>query len=456
MKLERLALAGVLLSILAVPSAAENFGVKYLYINRCAGNCIVHKGDDDARTMNTDGYFNQDPGGTQYTVTAWRHGDPAWNQLMTCLKEVYSPYDIEVSDVPPTPGVPFSMGIVAGSNLEVNSPGAGGYAAINTNCTPRAYGLSFTFANDYGAATPDDIYEICAVVGQETAHSFGLRHSYEFLDGRSAGPDPMTYRFYVGERFFRNEPARCGEFQVGQCGACGATQNTHQHLTNFLGKGTPITPPPEVTLTAPANNATIANEATVTATASARRGIAVVELLLNGYKWAEVKGSYDPDPQGFGVKLPPDVPDGVIDVVLRAKDDIGESTDTPPITVTKGAPCATADTCAAGQRCDAGKCFWDPPVGVLGDECTYQQFCINEQCQAIDTGEQRCTQNCVLGIADSCPVDFECLATGATGGVCWPSDALDKGTCGCGSSGSPQALVLLLGLGAILVRRRRR
>ncbi len=436
---------------------AQALGLKYLYINRCKGGCMFEKGGtEDARTNSTTGHGNNDPLGTQYLLSEFAHGDAAWDALMLCLKEVYSPYDIEVTDVAPPNGTAFNVGVAAGSPSELHVTGAGGYASLNPDCSPRAYALSFSFTNIYAADTPDDIYEICAVVAQETGHSFGLWHSFEFLDGRSAGPDPMTYRFYRGQRFFRNEPAKCGEYEPAACGACGSTQNSHLMLTNILGPATPITAPPEITLTSPMNGATVVNGAQVTATASAQRGVATVELVLNGYKWAETKGSYEPDPQGFGVRFPDDVPDGVIDVVLRAKDDIGAATETPPITVTKGAPCATADTCAAGQRCEAGKCFWDAPVGQLGDECTYKQFCVNEQCQAISSGEQRCTQNCVLGIADGCPTGFECLETSATGGVCWPSDAIDKPECGCGASGSPQAALLVLGLGVLLVRRRRR
>src|SRR5690349_24228892 len=54
---------------------------------------------------------------------------------------------------------------------------------------------------------------------------------------------------------------------------------------------------------------------------SAQRGIAKVELWINNYKWAEMKG------QGFGlmgqgsgpysIPLPQGVPDGVMDIVVK-------------------------------------------------------------------------------------------------------------------------------------------
>jgi len=427
-------------------------GLRYLYINRCRGNCIIKKGSDDARTHFTDA--PDDPAGTEYLLSEFQWGDDVWNQVMQCMREVYSPYNIEVTDEPPPPGTPYNEGIVAGGQRELNLSGYGGYAYLNSDCSPRAYALSFSFANDYAP----DPYTICYVASQETAHSFGLLHSWEFLDGRSACNDPMSYRECGGfERFFRNEPARCGEYNAGACGACGSTQNTHLHLLNVLGPGTPITTPPVVTLTSPVDGATVANGSAVVATARAQRGIHTMELILNGYKWAETTSSFNgPDDHSYSIALPPDVPDGVIDIVVRAKDDIDVGTDSATVTVTKGAPCETADTCAAGQRCDAGKCFWDPPVGVLGDECTYKQYCVTELCQGIAGGEQRCTQGCVLGIDDSCPADFECLATGPNGGVCWPSSALDSGCCSTSRDLSTQTGLLALGFGVLVVRRRRR
>jgi len=71
--------------------------------------------------------------------------------------------------------------------------------------------------------------------------------------------------------------------------------------------------------------------------------------------------------------LPADVPDGVIDVEAVAIDDLGISASSK-VTVTKGTPCATADTCLKGQQCSAGKCFWDPPTGATGEGERHQGF----------------------------------------------------------------------------------
>jgi MYXO-CTERM domain-containing protein len=159
------------------------------------------------------------------------------------------------------------------------------------------------------------------------------------------------------------------------------------------------------------------------------------------------------------VSLPQDLPDGVLDIVVKVKDDIDLTTETAPITITKGAPCVSADSCANGQRCDQGRCLWDPPVGEVGDECTYQQFCKNELCSAVDGGgEARCTQACVQGIADSCPPDFTCVeSSDLNGGLCWPSSEVDQGGC-CSANSELPASGMLFGLGVLglMFRRRRR
>ena len=113
---------------------AHALGIKYLYINRCLGGCQIKVGGDDARvhaTMATD-----DPPGTMYTLSPFAHGDDAWAEVMQCLREVYSPYDVIVTDEPPPAGMPYNEGIAAGTQRELGVSGLLGYAYMNTDCTP--------------------------------------------------------------------------------------------------------------------------------------------------------------------------------------------------------------------------------------------------------------------------------------------------------------------------------
>jgi MYXO-CTERM domain-containing protein len=436
--------------------AAQTAGV--LYFNRCRGGCTVREGtSNDVRTR-TSTIPNNCPNG-ECTLTEFEHGDAVWNELMTCLREVYSPYNVMITDQQPAPGVAYNENIIAGGDVQIGVQ-AGGIAPVTGDCSPYSYAISFTFANDFG---PDPL-TLCYVAAQETGHAYGMGdHSWSFIsDGRSACSDPMSYRVDClsnGQRFFRNEAATCGEFNQKSCSCAG--MNSHLKLVNALGAGQSIIPAPTLTVTQPAQGETLPATANVIATAASKRGVAKVELWLNGYKWGERKGvafgqTNQPE-SAYSIPIPAEVPNSVLDVVVIAKDDIGVATTAPTVTVTKGAPCTSADSCLPGQLCEAGKCFWEPAAGEIGVECTYPQFCLSGMCVATSGGEMRCSQNCVPNVGDSCPMGFECLQTSATGGACWPESGDESGCCSSGSEGaSRSALLALVMLLLLVVPRRRR
>ncbi len=438
----------------AKPGVAQVGAAGTLYLNRCVGGCVIHKsGINDARTHSS--YIPMGTG-PDFQLSEFAWGDVEWNAIVQCVKEVYSPYALKVTDVQPTAGEAYNEAIIAGSDTELGVS-AGGIAPINSDCSVVNYSMDFTFANDFG---PNQrVFQLCAVAAQESGHSYGLDHTYSFLDGSSGCRDPMTYRGDCGgQKFFRNETANCGEFAVRPCN-CGANQNAHLKLLSGLGPGTPITAAPTISVQSPAQGATIASGAFVNSTAYAQRGVKTLELWLNGYLWASAKGApFGPNGQlesQYAIQLPAAVPDGVIDIVVKAKDDIDITTAAPTITVTKGAPCVAADTCADGQRCDAGRCLWDPASGELGADCTYAQFCLSGICAGTSAGE-KCTQECIVGVTDSCPADYDCLESSPGKGICWPAGAAeDPGCCSASNTAAAQSAFIAVAL-AFLLRRRRR
>ena len=463
----RLVVTPVAPSVEPAPAASVGNVSKIIYLERCKGGCTMRKGTDDARA-----YTSSIPDGTaaEYPIGEFENeageigaaADADWAKVLKCVQEVYSPFDVQVTDVKPTSPT-YHMDIVAGLSRDVGlsagilgiSPGVG--------CTPVDNRITYTFANMVGGTGDRRIWEICAIVAQETAHTYGLDHSYAF-GTRSACIDPMTYRGDCGgQKFFRNDQATCGEYSPMPC-ACGATQNAHLALLNVFGPGTPITAPPTLEVKQPAPGVTtVTNGYTVIATAGAQRGIKTVELWLNGYKWASAIGAQwgrDGQPiTDYGIPFPAEVPDGVIDIVVKAKDDIDVTTTSQTLTVTKGAPCTTADSCLDGQKCEAGKCFWDPPTGELGDDCTYPQFCLSGVCTG--TADRTiCTRECVAGVADSCEEGFDCIPNGPTKGVCFPKSADgDDGICNASvtsSSSAPLTAIAFSMLGLVFVIRRRR
>src|SRR3954468_12686561 len=93
----------------------------YLYLNRCSGGCNVTAGEMNDARVNASSIpkmaFNCQ--GTyptcmisEYENAAGQTGtaaDAEWAQVVQCLKEVYSPFQVTVTDQKPTNGVSYTM-----------------------------------------------------------------------------------------------------------------------------------------------------------------------------------------------------------------------------------------------------------------------------------------------------------------------------------------------------------
>ncbi|HLL20517.1 MAG TPA: hypothetical protein VK427_00215, partial [Kofleriaceae bacterium] len=204
-----------------------------LYLERCRGGCTVTKANTNDAKQNLSTVPQS--AGTK-TITEFRNrdnqsgaaADQEWAELVQCMREVYSPFDIEITDTKPTSGT-YHVAVVAGFPSEL---GFGedilGVAPLASNCSAQDNVMSFSFANAHGPTAR--VENLCWTASQESAHAFGLDHAFQFLDGRSTCNDPMTYRVDCGgQRFFRNQRAKCGEFAERPC-RCGDTQNSHKKL----------------------------------------------------------------------------------------------------------------------------------------------------------------------------------------------------------------------------------
>jgi hypothetical protein len=222
--------------------------------------------------------------------------------------------------------------------------------------------------------------------------------------------------------------------------------------------GTPP-PPPEVSIVMPTNGATVQPGFSVFATAIDPSDVYRLELRINGWLWTEIPGVPDKT-SPYVIDLPSEVPDGRMDLEVSACNDL-DVCGTQQITVTRGAPCTSADACLAGQSCDAtGRCAWAPPTGAIGDACTYPQACLSGVCADVGGGELACTDSCTGGANDFCPDNFRCSGAAGQGGVC-VRDAVEPEGCPCAAAPGARrrfpTLALFLGLvvGAVLLRRRR-
>jgi MYXO-CTERM domain-containing protein len=439
-----------------------------IYLNRCATGCTITQssnGTSSARNNQTwlggDGAAGN-PGsgapGATYTITPFGYDDASWDAMVQCVTDIYAPYNVTITEVDPGPTVLHHEAIVAGvaADLGLND-GIGGVGPLD--CMLHDDTVSFSFANVF----PDNPAFLCAVVGQETGHGFGIEHTYNCSDPLAAGYVPGC-----GAYFFRNETVQCAnESSVGprNCGCnAGGLQNVHGELTAAFGASLVPLPPPDATMNVPANGATLpaGNQFTISAVGDLERGIGRAELWFNGWKWLTIGATKSV--QGapyqnrtFVLTAPADLADGVIDVEVRIYNDLETVYASAAATVTKGAPCGSADDCAAGQLCDAGKCYWEPPVGQLGEDCEYNQYCVTEVCAP----EGVCSKDCIIGVSGDCPDLFECVDSGGgTSGVCLAIDSDEPGGCCSVGDETPTAgLLAQLGLAGLvlggMMRRRR-
>jgi uncharacterized protein (TIGR03382 family) len=417
------------------PEASVAHFSRIMFLNRCVGGCTVTYGSENSS--------NNRSSIAQGTLSAWSYGDAKWNQLVECVEEIMAPFDIDVTDV--DPGQTEHMeALVAGLASQFGeSNQILGFAPGGCGYIPRS--MSFTFANNsYYASGGGDIDELCATVGQEIAHTWGLDH--EML-----ASDPMTYLQYNGRRHFQNQAAPCGEYQNRSCNCGGSTQNSYNEILAIFGSAEPT--PPNITITQPANGAQVAPGFPVHAEAD--EALLRAELLINN----QVVQTITSPPYTFNA--PVTLGDGTYQVTVRGFD-IQDTPGSETISVIIGEPCDTpADCQEVGENytCVDGRCVpGEGAPGGLGTECTDGTQCFSGIC--LGTADiSLCVEVCTLG-EDGCPGGYDCVEDGGGGGVCWPGDGGgdDGGGGTCATGGNNPTLPIGLGLlftGLVLRRRRR-
>jgi hypothetical protein len=366
---------------------------RILFVNRYGGTYSPGNVDDSSENRST-------VAGETSRIPAFHGGDAGWAQVMSCLKDIYGPYAIEVTDVEPTPGTTYIESVVGGSWQDLKGIGpAGGVSPFRCETIER--GINYTFSADYG----EDWRTICEVVAQESAHSFGLEH--EMLCD-----DPLTYLPACGPRRFQDFDAHCGEFENRVCSCGGSLQNSHQHLLAVLGPSDDI--PPDVALTSPRDGETVSAGFAITAEAMDDVRVDRVEYFIDG---AMVGSDERPLYQG---EAPIDLLPGE-HVVEAVAVDGDENRKGQAVRVTVPAACAVDGDCQAGTVCAQSRC-----LGAIGAGCEDHTDCANEQCY-FDTlaVEGYCTVLCDSDAA--CPDGFACLEPEFGSRRCMPRSNSDGG-----------------------------
>lgn len=418
----------------AVPPGTQHASSQIVYMHRCdevAGCFVIGGGTNNSRTDQStiaDG---------QRTLGGFKQGDEVWAATMACVRETFAPFNITITDVDPG-DVPHFENLVGGKASDVSdSPdlaNAGGVAPFACGEIPNA--IVYTF-DIYGP----DAEHLCWTSAQEIAHAFGLEH--QFLQ-----KDPLTYLEGDLPKRFRDFAAPCGEYQQEDGCQCGGTsQNTYRRIVGMFGPGAPTPPAAAFKRISADKEVQPGFIAIIEAIDDVR--VEKVELLIDGQS---VGMATEPVGDDFRVPTPASLAQGAHTLEARATDVQGV-VGTTTLNITVGEPCTAAAGCSGVDVCVSGVCIPGPEEpGGLGDQCQRDTECLTLQCADAGEAQRYCTAACSTN-AD-CPSDFECI----TGGVCWPAPS--GGCCDTGTAssrrGAPGALLLALGVGIVVVRRKRR
>jgi hypothetical protein len=435
------------------PLAAVNSNK--IYLNRCAGGCVIRSGG--ASSIDGAGYQGQWGINGTKTLQAFNQSDTVWNGVVTCMKDVFSRFGVEITETNPSPAPHFEI-MIAGSPTNLGmSNGIGGISPFSCQqYIPNS--LVFAFANI--SIYQNNVNEICATAAQEVAHSFALDHVTD-------PSDPLTYFNYSGRRQFKDAQVTCGsDCQGGQspqgatctgsnqqthaCACGGATQNSVAKIKALFGSGVPT--PPTIKITSPTLGESVAPGFPIRVEATDDNGIGNVTGTIDGMAnlspMAIVTAPY-------AFNAPASLTDGTHTIRMIATDIYGTQSEAS-VQVIIGEPCSKPADCPNDtDTCIGGRCVTGPGVqGGLGSTCNAGPDCASGQCAQDSSGAKHCVEPCAIG-EGQCPDGFGCLETGAENGVCWPG--YDDGSGGICSVGGPGGQITLgLAFASMLFARRRR
>ena len=425
-----------------------------IYMNKCAGGCLIKQGQTNALTQTSDIIQVGQANISGYS------GD--WNGLMTCVKGIMAPFNLTVTDVDPGPNVDHFEVVVGGSPQQAGLPSSVGGVAdflCASSCAPGSYipnALVFDFSNVWG----NDITYTCGTAAQEIAHAWTLDHA----TGRT---DPMTYNSYATPLKYANG-AVCGSdclYSGSQCqggaASCNAfgvpcTNNTHpcmetgtatqneiDIITNLFGPAG--TAAPTVKFTNPTDGGAVQDMMAfpIAVECDTPDGVAEVDLSIDGAP----NGSVGTSPAMF--TGPATLKDGT-HTLTAACGTNKKASASVTISIVIGNKCTKDSDCMTNDICYQMACIPGPgAMGGLGATCTQNGDCQSNEC-ANDGTNQFCVVPCDPSM-DHCPSGFGCISVGSSG-VCWKG-ANHGG--GCSTSGGASG-GLLVALAAMLVTRRRR
>jgi len=446
----------------AMPPVPSLINSHTVYLNKCASGCTLHTGNTDARTSTSDIASGQL---SRFTGTSTQ-----WTDIKNCVTAIMQPFNITVTDTDPGANVDRFEVMVAGNACDI-LPGSicnGIEGVADALCQSPGQcfapylpnGLVFAFST----TEQNDVNLICGTIAQEVAHDWTLDHVIE-------STDPMTYNNYSTPLNYQNG-ARCGSDCLYQCpsgsGSCNAlgitcsgsggsathtcmstgqsTQNEVDIINGLFGPAGAA--PPTLKITSPTDGSAEQPGFPIQVSCTSPDGIIEVDLSVDGVATATLTAA------PFNFVAPSTLKDGTHMIsVLCGTTKQAVATATANIII--GEKCSKDSDCTeSGFICYEGACIAGPNApGGLGTTCTTNGMCASGSCTSDGTSSY-CVVPCDLN-NDQCPSGTGCLADGG-GGICWPGATHgSSGGGGCNTGGNG-ALVVVLGLGFLVLGRRRR
>lgn len=253
-----------------VPATVAATGLarsRTIYLNRVGAMLTPGQNDSQANTSTIVPRAMLVPG--------WNPSAADWAATVSCMKEIWSRFDVAITDVDPG-ATPHIEAIFARSPADVGiTDNIGGVSPFTSNCSVIEHSIVFAFTDKL----PKRARAICEVMSQEIAHSYGLDHEL-------MASDPMTYLSYTGDREFQDLDVACGESTARPCGiagsTCRATQNSVQLLLSRVGAANRDNTAPTLGITSPAAGANVDPGFSITATASDNRSVKSVAFYIDG------------------------------------------------------------------------------------------------------------------------------------------------------------------------------
>lgn len=157
-------------------------------------------------------------------MPGWKGSNRAWSQVVSCVASLFAPFNVTVTDRPPTDREDHMLVVVGGKpgDLGVADARVSGLAPFNGAVIAKPIVFAFS------ALLGNSVRQVCETIGMEAAHAYGLDHAY-------LCSDVMTYLRPCGAKRFVDKEVRCGEGKPRSCEGGKPTQNSYRHLLQVLG-----------------------------------------------------------------------------------------------------------------------------------------------------------------------------------------------------------------------------